>query len=113
MLPSNSLHCKNAMDRRYKPLTAHQQLKLRQELTTTIEAHPEWTFAQVVRHIRNTLRLTIADMSKVGRISAQTLKNIEASDHSPKLETAERLLDPFGLRLAVAAKRPGGQAQNS
>jgi len=101
------------MDRRYKPLSAHEQLKLRQELTAAIEAHPEWTVAQVVRHIRKTLRLTIADMAKVGRISAQTLKNIEASGHSPTLETIERLLQPFGLRLTVSPKRPDGQAQPS
>jgi DNA-binding transcriptional regulator YiaG len=96
------------MDKRYKPLTAHEQLKLRQELTAAIEAHPQWTFAQVVKHIRKTLRLTIAEMSKAGRVSTQTLKNIEASVHSPTLETVERLLQPFGLRLTVSVKRPAG-----
>lgn len=98
------------MDRRYKPLTPHEQLKLRQVLSAAIEAHPEWAFAQVVKHIRKTLRLTIADMAKVGCVSGQTLKNVEAAKNSPTLETAERLLRPFGLKLTVTIKQAGKQA---
>lgn len=99
------------MDRRYKPLTPHEQLKLRQELTATMAAHPEWAFAQVIKHIRKTLRLTILDMAKVGRVSAQTLKNVEAAKNSPTLETAERLLRPFGLRLTVTTKQPSSELE--
>ena len=92
------------MDKRYKPLTPHEQLRLRDELTAQIRAHPEWTFQQVVRHIRKTLHLTVEDMAKVGRLSDQSLRNIEAGRNSPTLETAGRLLQPFGLRLSVTTK---------
>ena len=90
------------MDRRYKPLTAHEQLQLRQALSDAIGAQSDMALAQVVRTIRKTLRLTINDMAKVCGVSAQTLKNVEAARNSPTLETAERLLRPFGLRMVVA-----------
>ncbi len=93
------------MDRRYKPLTALEQLHAREQLLATIEAHPEWTFAETVRYMRQSLRLTIADMARAGKLSDQALRNIEASRNSPTLETAARLLEPFGLRLCVAPKQ--------
>lgn len=65
-------------------------------------AHPEWTFAQTLRHVRASLRMTLDDMAKVSKVSRQTLRNIEADTNSPSLETAARLLKPFGLRLCVA-----------
>lgn len=93
------------MDKRYKPLTPLEQLHAREALMTTIRAHPEWTFAQAVRHIRKSLRLTVVDMAKVGNLSDQALRNIEAGRNSPTLETASRLLMPFGLRLSVTAQK--------
>lgn len=93
------------MDRRYKPLTPVEQLRAREQLMSTIRAHPEWTFAQAVRHIRTSLRLTIVDMAKVGKLSDQAVRNIEAGRNSPTLETATALLKPFGLRLSVTPQR--------
>ena len=93
------------MDKRYKPLTPHDQLLLRQEMGETIAAHPEWDLPKMLRHIRRTFRLTLGDVAKVTGVSVQSLKNIEAGKTSPTLATAERLLNPFGYRLAVA-RRP-------
>lgn len=92
------------MDKRYKPLTPLEQLHAREQLLAAIAAHPEWTFAQTLRHVRASLRMTLDDMAKVSKVSRQTLRNIEAETNSPSLETATRLLKPFGLRLCVAAK---------
>jgi DNA-binding XRE family transcriptional regulator len=92
------------MDRRRKALTPHEQLKLREQLTSAIRAHPEWPLAQVLREIRKTLHLTIPDMAKVGRVSVPTLKNIESGASSPTLKTAEKLLRPFGLCITVTRK---------
>lgn len=89
------------MDKRYRPLTPLEQLRLREKLDDTLRAHPEWSFAHAVRHIRTSLRLTVDDMAKVARISGQTLRNIEAGRSSPTIETATQLLRPFGLRLSV------------
>lgn len=92
------------MDKRYKPLTPLEQLHAREQLLVTIAAHPEWTFAQTVRHVRTTLRMTLKDMAKVGQVSYEALRNIEAAKSSPTLATATRLLKPFGLRLGVVAQ---------
>lgn len=93
------------MDKRYKPLTPLEQLHAREQMLAMIQAHPEWTLAQAVRHVRQSLRMTIRDMAKAGNLSDQALRNIEASRNSPTLETAARLLEPFGLRLCVAPKQ--------
>lgn len=97
------------MDRRYKPLTPAEQLRARTEAISTILAHPEWTFAEAIRHLRVALQLTVKDMAKVGRLSDQALRNIEARRSSPSVETAARLLRPFGLRLSVTAGHAPGQ----
>lgn len=94
------------MDKRYRPLTPLEQLRLREELNNTIRGHPEWPFDEAIRHVRTTLRLTVEDMAKVARVSAQTLRNIEAGRTSPSVETASKLLRPFGLRLSVTTTQP-------
>lgn len=100
MRRSNCAH--SDMGKRYKPLTPLEQLHAREQLLAAIAAHPEWTFVQTLRHVRASLRMTLDDMAKVSKVSQQTLRNIEADTHSPSLETATRLLKPFGLRLCVA-----------
>lgn len=92
------------MDRRYKPLTPLEQLHAREELVAAIRAHPEWTVPETIRHVRKSLRLTVEEMAKVGKLSAQALRNIEAGRNSPTLETATRLLAPFGLRVSVTSE---------
>jgi DNA-binding XRE family transcriptional regulator len=92
------------MDKRRKPLTPHQQLQARLALPEQIARHPEWEFAHIVRYVRTALNLTLPEMAKVGRLSVPALKKIEAGASSPSLRTAERLLNPFGLRLGVAPK---------
>jgi transcriptional regulator with XRE-family HTH domain len=105
------------MDRRRNPITPHEQLKLRQELYSMLDAHPEWQFAQVTRQIRKTLHLTIAEMAKVGRVSVPALKKIESGMGNPTLKTMARLLHPFGLRVATirlpAQGVPDGSAETS
>ncbi len=100
------------MDRRRKALNPHEQLKLREQLMSAIRAHPEWPFAYVLREIRKTLHLTIPDMAKVGRVSVPTLKNIESGASSPTLQTAEKLLRPFGLRISVSHETEDDQVDN-
>lgn len=95
------------MDKRYKPLTPLEQLHAREQMLAMIQAHPEWTLAQAVRHVRQSLRMTIRDMAKAGNLSDQALRNIEASRSSPTLATATRLLLPFGLRLSVTLQKEG------
>jgi DNA-binding transcriptional regulator YiaG len=91
------------MDKRYKPLTPAEQLELREKILATLAEHPEWTVPEVVRYVRTTLRLTTAEMARVGKLSVLTLKNLEAGRSSPTLDTVTRLLRPFGLRVSVTS----------
>jgi transcriptional regulator with XRE-family HTH domain len=94
------------MDKRRKPLTPHEQLLLRQQVETMILEHPEYSVPHLLREVRKTLRLTIAEMARVGRLSDPAFKNIESGKNSPSLATVEGLLKPLGLRLSVIQARP-------
>jgi transcriptional regulator with XRE-family HTH domain len=94
------------MDKRRKPLTPHEQLLLRQQVETMILEHPECSVPHLLREVRKTLRLTIAEMARIGRLSVPALKNIESGKNSPSLATVEGLLKPLGLRLSVIRARP-------
>jgi transcriptional regulator with XRE-family HTH domain len=89
------------MDKRRKPLTPHEQLRLRQAMVATVMQHPEWDVLKMLKEIRKTLRLTTHEMARVGRISEPTLRNLEARRSSPSLGTVDALLRPLGLKLAV------------
>ncbi len=94
------------MDKRGKPLTPHEQLLLRQKVETMILEYPEYSVPQLLREVRKTLHLTIAEMARIGRLSVPALKNIESGKNSPSLATVEGLLKPLGLRLSVMHARP-------
>lgn|ERR1700722_523629 len=94
------------MDKRRKPLTPHEQLLLRQHVETMLLEHPEYSVPHLLREVRKTLRLTIAEMARIGQLSVPALKNIESGKNSPSLATVEGLLKPLGLRLSVIQARP-------
>jgi transcriptional regulator with XRE-family HTH domain len=98
------------MDKRFKPLSPHDQLRLRLRLMQDIADHPQWTVPQAVRTVRTTLRLTVPDMAKLCRVSAQTLQNVELGKASPTLATVDKLLKPFGLKTTVTALRASNAA---
>jgi len=39
------------MDKRYKSISASEQLDLRREASESVPAHPEWPLPQAIRHI--------------------------------------------------------------
>jgi DNA-binding XRE family transcriptional regulator len=89
------------VDRRRKPLTPYEQLLLREKMIALVAEHPEWEVPRMLKAIRKSLHLTIADMARVGHISEPALHNAEAGRSSPSLSTVDALLRPFGLKLAV------------
>lgn len=89
------------MDKRFKPLTREQQFEKRINLTETIKAHPDWTIAQVVAHIRAELQLTLHEMSRFSKVSTKTLQNIEDGIGNPTLVTLDKILNRFGMKMAV------------
>lgn len=95
------------MDKRFKPLSAIEQLEERRALFDELAADPTLPVPAVVRKIRTTLRLTIAEYAKVCGVSARTLQDIERGESSPTLATADKLLKPVGMCVgAVMRKRP-------
>ncbi|MFJ3058361.1 helix-turn-helix transcriptional regulator [Herbaspirillum sp. NPDC087042] len=94
------------MDKRFKPLTPIEQLEERRVLFDELAADPALPIPAVVRKIRTTLRLTIAEYARLCGVSARTLQDIERGESSPTLATAEKLLKPVGMTVgAVSRKR--------
>ncbi|MDE2421359.1 MAG: helix-turn-helix transcriptional regulator [Gammaproteobacteria bacterium] len=89
------------MDKRFTPLTPHEQLLKRQQMIDQLVANPEWSVDQVVRFIRAELHLTLPEMAKVCKVSKQTLQNIEQGQGNPTLETVDKILRPFGFRMGM------------
>jgi DNA-binding transcriptional regulator YiaG len=85
------------VDRRRKPLTPYEQLLLREKMIALVVEHPEWEVQRMLKAIRKSLHLTIADMARIGHISEPALRNAEAGRSSPSLSTVGALLRPCGL----------------
>lgn len=48
------------MEKRYKSISASEQLDLRREAIEAILARPKWLLPQAISHMRRTVRLTTA-----------------------------------------------------
>jgi DNA-binding XRE family transcriptional regulator len=92
------------MDKRFKPLSPAEELQARRALADELAADPGIPIPAVIRKIRTTLRLTIAEYAKLCGVSARTLQDIEREESSPTLATAEKLLRPMGLTLSAVPK---------
>lgn len=93
------------MDKRFNPLSPHEALQARRALAEELAADPSMPIPAVIRKIRSTLRLTIAEYAKLCGVSARTLQDIEREESSPTLATAEKLLRPMGMVPSAAAPK--------
>lgn len=98
------------MDKRFNPLTPAEELQARRALADELAADPAMPIPIVIRKIRTTLRLTIAEYAKLCGVSARTLQDVEREESSPTLATADKLLRPLGLRLGAVPKPRQGQS---
>jgi len=89
------------MDKRYKSISASEQLDLRREAIEAVLAHPEWSLPQAIRHMRRTIRLTTAEMAKLSGVSHRTLQDIEQERSEGSVQTMNRIFGVLGLRLGV------------
>ena len=89
------------MDKRFKPMTALEQLQARRDFLEELRANPAMPVPEVIRRTRKVLRLTIPDYAKLCGVSARTLQDIERRQASPTLATVEKLLKPMGLTVGV------------
>jgi DNA-binding transcriptional regulator YiaG len=92
------------MDKRFNPLSPAEELHARRVLAEELAADPGMLIPAVIRKIRASLRLTIAEYAKLCGVSARTLQDVEREVSSPTLVTAEKLLRPMGMVPGAAAK---------
>ena len=89
------------MDRRYRPTTLVEQMESRRQAIDDVLAHPEWSLAQSVRHLKTSIRLTTAELAKLAGVSFRTLQDIERGRSEGSVQTMNRILGVLGLKLGV------------
>jgi DNA-binding XRE family transcriptional regulator len=90
------------MDKRFNTLSVPEQLLLRKQAVDDVLAHPEWSLAQAVRHLKKTMRLTTAEMAKLSSVSYRTMQDIEQERSEGTVQTMNRIFGMLGLKLTVA-----------
>ena len=89
------------MDKRFNTLTIAEQLALRRQAIDDVLAHPEWSLAQAVRHLKKTMRLTTVEMAKLSGVAYRTMQDIEQERSEGSVQTMNRILGMLGLKLGV------------
>lgn len=93
------------VDRRFKPLSADEQLRVRRELRGDFEEHPGKPVAESIRVARTTHKMTVAELAKISGVSRRTILDIEAGTGNPTLASVEKILRVFGLRVGAVILR--------
>lgn len=91
------------MDKRYTPLPPIEQLRQRIALLDSIKQQAGMPLPQAIRQLRTGLRLTVPEYARLTGVAVRTIHAIEAGTANPAIETADKLLKPFGLTLGVVA----------
>ncbi|CAM8626168.1 couple_hipB, transcriptional regulator, y4mF family [Burkholderiales bacterium] len=89
------------MDKRYKPLSLHDEILLRERAIAEVLAHPEWSLAECLRHLRSGLRMTSAELAKLAGVGHRTLQDLEQGRSEGSVQTYNRILRLLGLKLGV------------
>lgn len=97
------------MDKRFNTLSIPDQLALRKKAVEDVLAHPEWSLAQSVRHLKKTMRLTTAEMAKLSGVSYRTMQDIEQERSEGTVQTMNRIFGMLGLKLGVTRTGSSGE----
>ncbi len=89
------------MDKRFNTLSIPDQLELRKLAVEDVLAHPEWSLAQSVRHLKKTMRLTTAEMAKLSGVAHRTMQDIEQERSEGTVHTMNQIFGMLGLKLGV------------
>lgn len=92
------------MDKRYNTIPPSEQLELRRQAIEDVLAHPEWTLPQAIKHLKQTMRLTTAEMAKLSGVAHRTLQDIEQGRSEGSVQTMNRVLGMLGLKLGVVRR---------
>ena len=93
------------MDKRYNNLPLTQQLDMRQQAIEDALAHPEWLLPQAIRHLKQTMRLTTAEIAKLSGVALRTLQDIEQERSQGSVQTMNKIFGIVGLKLGVVKLR--------
>ncbi|MEN8512335.1 MULTISPECIES: helix-turn-helix domain-containing protein [Burkholderia] len=94
------------MDKRYNAMSLPEQLALRRQAIDDVLAHPEWSLRESVRHLKQTMRLTSAEMAKLAGVSTKTIQDIEQGRSDGTVQTMNRIFGMLGLKLGVVRRAP-------
>ena len=94
------------MDKRFTVLTLPQQLALRKLAIEEVLAHPEWSLAESIRHLKKTMRLTTGELARLSGVAFRTLQDIEQGQSEGSVQTMNRILAVLGLKLGVVRSGP-------
>lgn len=94
------------MDKRFNTLSIPDQLELRKRAVEDVLAHPEWSLAQSVRHLKKTMRLTTAEMAKLSGVAYRTMQDIEQERSEGTVHTMNQIFGMLGLKLGVTRASP-------
>ena len=89
------------MDKRFNTLSIPEQLELRRKAIDDVLSHPEWSLAEAVRHLKQTMRLTSAEIAKLSGVSTKTMQDIEHERSEGTVQTMNRIFGMLGLKLGV------------
>lgn len=92
------------MDKRYNAMSLPEQLALRRQAIEDVLAHPEWSLRESVRHLKQTMRLTSAEMAKLAGVSTKTIQDIEQGRSDGTVQTMNRIFGMLGLKLGVVRR---------
>lgn len=88
------------MKRVHRNLPRDQVEALRTELAARIPAE-EISIPEVLRTMRMIVRKSQSEYAQLCDVAPRVLADIEAGRGSPRIDTLEKLLKPFGLRMGV------------
>ncbi|KVG60844.1 XRE family transcriptional regulator [Burkholderia territorii] len=94
------------MDKRYNAMSLPDQLALRRQAIEDVLAHPEWSLRESVRHLKQTMRITSAEMAKLAGVSTKTIQDIEQGRSDGTVQTMNRIFGMLGLKLGVVRRPP-------
>jgi XRE family transcriptional regulator, regulator of sulfur utilization len=90
------------MQRVHRKLSRDEVEALRRQLTESVPRAGS-DIPQLLRTMRLIARKSQAEYAKLCGVAPRVLADIESGKGSPTVETVEKLLKPFGLRVGVVA----------
>jgi XRE family transcriptional regulator, regulator of sulfur utilization len=94
------------MQRVRRSVTRDEVEQLREQLTKLVP-QAQASLPELIRLMRQIVRKSQSEYAKLCGVAPRALADIEAGRGSPRVDTLEKLLKPFGYGIGVVAQRSG------